>query len=205
MKTLNQKGLTTLSIVLIVAVIIIAGGLLWWSLSDNTELSDNNNGIQNENNTNLAVNTNSVVPTFNTNVDTSNWMEYKDEELNISFKYPSEYETKSSSNSQIVIAVPEHIIKETEIPSVVLKGLPLPETSVEEWLVDRGIEYPRHIVKSEIGDIVWYQYEYNQDSIFRVAYIEIAGHLLEATVSTWFNPELLDVFDGIVLSVRSIN
>ncbi|MDD5342423.1 MAG: hypothetical protein PHI73_03760 [Patescibacteria group bacterium] len=86
MKTLNQKGISTVAIIFIVVVILLAGGVVWWISSQKVNRNNKSN-----------TNTNSVI---NTNIDTSKWPTYDSSKSTLyifkefkpafQFKYPSE-------------------------------------------------------------------------------------------------------------------
>ncbi len=106
MNNLNQKGLSTTTLtIIILAIIIIAGGL-WYALSgtnDNTNNSNNTNTVANGNanmnvNTSTAVNTNTETNSntntstnTNSSVDTSDWELYVNSNHNFSLKFPRDW------------------------------------------------------------------------------------------------------------------
>ncbi len=95
MNMLNQKGISTTAILLIVGIIIIAGGLVWWGVSRNYDTNQNNN---NNSNTNTATNSNQNTNINITTDPVTGWNIYTNDKYGYRLQYPTEWELIQNKN-----------------------------------------------------------------------------------------------------------
>ncbi len=205
MKTLNQKGLTTLSIVLIVAVIIIAGGLVWCMGGEKKNNNENTN--LNINNENINYNSKPVSlleSVFNVEVNTQSWQEYTNYDSGISFKYPNDYGIQTEGEDYVGLRKSEHIDFEGGTPGINISWQQKTDENLNQFIQEKEIQHDVFPIPDRLVDGYWYGYTVGA-LLNKYAYISIDNLIVEVSLSAFSHLDMLNVFDGIVLSVRSIN
>lgn len=100
MKALNNKGISTLAIVLIVIIILLAGGVVWWGVNRNTN-SNSNQNINNSVNGNANTNTTNQNTNVNISIDpVTGWNIYTNDKYDYRLKFPKEWQLVQINNDE---------------------------------------------------------------------------------------------------------
>lgn len=136
--------------VLIAAIILVGGYFLFFQEKNDTNANNANtvsatNQNVNTTNANLAANANAN-SVSNTNIDTSDWLTYEDEEYGFSFTHPSDWDCNTSADQEPETYVADRIIacdyspaksEVGSIPSVYINiHTVFSESNPSEWLVN---------------------------------------------------------------------
>ncbi len=199
-----KKSGAALWVVLGIVVLIVAAGLIYYmSSGSNANSNSNTNAVANTNtetNTNVAVNTNTAVnqntnttsninsatnTNTNSSVDTSRWETYRNDEVGISFNYPTDWDQSYYTESvraqyyrDSIFAARQSYDAESATPGygeIVVQSIPYSNnSSLNDWVQMNDPVSEAETLVSENSTTVS-----GENALYRHATNNVAGGVLD--------------------------